>query len=84
MGIVVGLAPVAQDTHAAWHDEHPGLDLSVHYVHLTGHDGDNVVNRRNLLADHQACVDQHTAFGQPASPLPPSGIPPVIVAEDVS
>ena len=83
MGIVVGLAPVAQDTHAAWHDEHPGLDLSVHYVHLTGHDGDNVVNRRNLLADHQACVDQHTAFGQPASPLPPSGIPPVIVAEDI-
>ncbi len=81
--ILVVLALVAQDTHAAWHDDHPGDDLAVHYVHLTGYDGNNDVNRRNLLIEYHACVGRHAAFGQPSNPLPASGIPPVIVTEDI-
>lgn len=83
VGILAGLASGMQDVHAAWHDEHPGSDLAVHYVHLAGHGGDNEVNRRNLLIAHQACVSQHRIFGRAANPLPPSGIPPVIQSHDI-
>ena len=81
--ILVVLALVAQDTHAAWHDDHPGDDLVVHYVYLTGYDGNNDVNRRNLLIEYQACIDRHAAFGQASNPLPPGGIPSVVVTEDI-
>lgn len=83
LGILAGLALGMQDVPAAWHDEHPGADLAVHYVHLTGYGGNNDVNRRNLLIEHQACVTQHRIFGRAANPLPPSGIPPVITGHDI-
>ena len=81
-GIVAGMALGAQDARAAWHDEHPGSDTEVHFVHLTGHGGDNDENRRNLLIEYQACVDRKRASGLAASPLPAGGIPPVVFVAD--
>ena len=81
--MLIGLTVIVKETQAARYEDHQGKDLIVHYVHLTGHDGDNDVNRRNLLLDYQACVGGHAAFGQAYNPLPASGIPPVVVSEDI-
>ncbi|MHB1232073.1 MAG: hypothetical protein ACYCZQ_05765 [Burkholderiales bacterium] len=83
LGMVAGLAMASLDVHAAWHDEHPGAELQVHFVHLTGYAGDNAVNRRNLLDEHKACVDLNRSLGRPARPLPPDGIPANAHPEDV-
>lgn len=80
--ILAGLILGVQDARAAWYEEHPGSDVEVHFVHLTGHGGDNDVNRRNLLVEHQACVDRKKAFGLAASPLSAGGFPPVIFSEN--
>ena len=81
--MLIGLTVIVKNTQAAWYEDHQGKDLIVHYVHLTGHGGDNDVNRRNLLIDYQACVDRHAAFGQAYNPLPASGVPSVVVSEDI-
>lgn len=81
--MLVGLVVIGKASQAAWYEDHKGKDWVVHYVHLTGHDGDNDVNRRNLLIDYQACVDTHVAFGQAYNPLSVSSIPADIVSEDI-
>lgn len=83
MGLFFGLALMQQVAQASWYDEHPGSDLTVHFVHLTGFGGDNALNRRNLSIEYLACVDRHEAFGKPTNPLPPGGIPPVITSQDI-
>lgn len=67
---------VCAPAFAAWHDHMPGEGLPVHYVRLSGHGGDNAVNRANLAASYKACAETQAAFGRPHEPAPV--LPPIV------
>ena len=73
------------DASAAWHDRYPddGPQLPVHYVHLTGHGGDNDANRANLLARQHACVDMMKVLGKSVKSMSADELPAVISVHDI-
>jgi hypothetical protein len=81
--VVAALAAGPSWAGAAWHDEHPGAGVPVHYVRLTGHGGDNDANRRNQQAMYDSCAKARIAAGQPVPPLPAGGIPALISNQDI-
>lgn len=67
---------------AALHDQVPGSDVPVHYVHLTGHGGDNEINLKNLKETYQACVTTHMALSKPYQPQRADAMPPIVAVID--
>lgn len=83
LGIVAGLIMTAQGAYAARNNEYPGSDVQVHYVHLTGHAGDNAVHRSILSAEHGACALALEVRGQSARALAPDAIPQIVYPQDI-
>jgi hypothetical protein len=77
------LTPQAGQARAAWHDKLLGSDTAVHYVYLTGHDGDNAINRKLLQIEYDACVDRKHLTGKQSASLSPDDIPAVPRPEEV-
>ncbi|MGH8806355.1 MAG: hypothetical protein ACREX0_00580 [Noviherbaspirillum sp.] len=72
-----------QEVQAAFHEAFPSGDVEVHYVHLTGHGGDNETERNVLKREHGACVERNRIFGKAAKPLADEEIPAVPHQHDV-
>lgn len=49
---------------AASHDDFLGDGVKLHHVALTGHGGDNDINRKNLQATYDACLKQGQLMGR--------------------
>ena len=60
----IALTWVASAGHAAPHDDFLGDGVRFHYVALSGHGGDNEVNRKNLQATYDACLKQGQLTGR--------------------
>lgn len=52
----VALLWAASAVHSASHDDFLGNGVKLHHVALTGHGGDNDVNRKNLQDTYDACL----------------------------
>lgn len=83
LAVATALFITANECTAAWHDDHSGSGIAVHYVRLTGYGGDNDVNRRNLVLTQRACVDNHARSGKPFVSVPPSAIPAIVQVHEV-
>ena len=80
------LVAAIQPSQAALHDEYPGSDVQVHYVHLVGYSklaSTIEVDRQNLLDSHAGCVEISKKFNRPYKDLPPAGIPALIHPQDM-
>ena len=60
------LAVSANTVLAASHDQFIGDGIKSHYVALTGHSGDNEINRKNLQAAYEACLRLSQTSGKSA------------------
>lgn len=77
---------VAPQTPAVLYNEHPGSDVQVHYVHLTGYGDTEIGNEaayQRLTKTHQSCITFNQQKGLPYINLPPSGIPKIVKPEDL-
>lgn len=81
--MAVILLMASRHAEPAWHDVHPGSDVAVHYVRLTGYGGDNDVNRKNLIDTYRACADLQAGLGKPVKALPPEGAPAVVSTQEI-
>jgi len=80
------LATAFQHSQAALYDEHPGSDLQVHYVYLTGYRSNpagNEAGRRVLLDVHEKCVASNQRRGLTYTRLPPEGVPAIVEPRDI-
>jgi hypothetical protein len=78
LGVSVFLAvtvAAASAAPAAWSDRHPGQDVVVHYVRLTGRGFDNKWERDFLQMKYDACSERNRREGRAVTPLPEGGVP---------
>lgn len=83
--VVPVLAPIFLTcmAQAAWHDDHKGTDLKVHFVELSGYGGDNEKNRAHLIKVREECAETYSKYGKPVAPLPPGGIPEIVQEKNI-
>ena len=67
---------------AAWHDDHPGTGVTVHYVHLTGH-GNSAFERQLIAAEYEICATSKRVAGEQAPPLSAADVPTHPLFKDV-
>ena len=79
----LGLVLVPSLAPAAWPDGPATERLPAHYVHLSGHGGNNDDNRKSLWDSHLGCVGQHRAMGQFVRQLSEAELPAVVQTHDV-
>lgn len=62
---------------AAWHEQHSGSGVLVHYVRLTGHAGNNTAERKILMDGQAACVGRAEWMGGSARLISPDELPKI-------
>jgi hypothetical protein len=67
----------------AWHDDHRGTAIRAHHVRLSGHGGDNALQRRLLAEEYRACAETNPKLGLPVQALPAGGIPAIISSHEI-
>ena len=80
--VCLSLALCALPSLAAWHDDHPGTGVTVHYVHLTGH-GNNAFERQFIADGYQICATIKRVAGEQAPPFSAADVPAFPLAKDV-
>ena len=82
--LFVGAALVtcAQPGAAAWHDDHPGSDLTVHYVRLAGR-GNVDFEQKLLLDTYRICALTKRVRGEEPPPFSQADVPASPLTKDV-
>jgi hypothetical protein len=80
---VLVAASTTASAELTWFEQHPGSDLQVHYVHLTGENFDSKSQRDHLREVYDGCVEIQQKRRKSFVPLPPGGIPEIPSSEDL-